>query len=172
MIIRPYIPADLLSVESLVADMLAESPKLKDIKLRPGLIEKIEMGVRFRPSDYCCFVAENNNELVGLYVGYISSDFLTGIREAYDIIAYVTPEWRSHGTGRDLLNHFLLWAEDNGARKAWGGVSSLTNPHVSSALYQGAGYEDATIPRFVKELNNVRIKSEETTTASTAAAAS
>lgn len=91
--------------------------------------------------DYICFVAERNDEIVGLMVGITGVNFFADTTYAADLALYVVPEHRGSTAAVRLIIEFSKWAQDIGCAEMRCGVTTGINDEVGGKLYKRFGFE-------------------------------
>ncbi len=82
-------------------------------------------------------VAESNDKIIGYLLGYdhygfFSNGRITGVEELF-----VTPEYRTKGVGKLLMNHSEEWARERGASLV------IVVTRRASSFYTRIGYEES-----------------------------
>ena len=64
---------------------------------------------------HCCFVAEFEGQVIGLFVGCVEEYFFSRARVAHSILMYVSPERRGGPTALRFIMAFRNWANNRQA---------------------------------------------------------
>lgn len=94
-----------------------------------------------QPENYCCFVAEDGCNIVGLLNGLIGTYEWSPFRFAAQRVLYVAPEARSLKVVRGLIRAYVSWAEALGVTRQLVGLGNGLNPEKVSRLYRLFGFE-------------------------------
>lgn len=86
------------------------------------------------------FVAEIFGEIVGAFIGGITTDWQSEHKLAFDYVMYVKPEHRTSGVAKELVNAFVLWAKEMGADRINCGTATMVNTKQCAALYESLGF--------------------------------
>ncbi len=102
---------------------------------------------------YKCFVAEDDGIVFGMIAGYLTGVFFSPkYLLAHDMVLYVQPEFRGHGTVVvRLIKSFEKWAKASGAFRVLLGITVGINDEQAEGLYARLGYKLAG-QVFKKEL--------------------
>ena len=87
------------------------------------------------------FVAEIFGEIVGAFIGGITTDWQSEHKLAFDYVMYVKPEHRTNSVAKELVNAFVLWAKEMGADRINCGTATMVNTEQCVALYKSFGFE-------------------------------
>jgi len=94
------------------------------------------------PQMFCGFVAEEGDEIVGLFVGGVSPHWFSDDLFASDMALYVTPSHRGSSAAVRLLKAYDIWATESGAKVINLGISTNINQDRTQKLYHKLGYKD------------------------------
>lgn len=106
----------------------------------PHLTERAEI-VFSQPDKFCCFVAENGNNIVGWLNGFESGYIFNPIRVAAHDVFYIVPEARSYGTAMGLVRAFIEWAESLGIRRQMIRLDTGLRPEKVERFYLRLGFK-------------------------------
>jgi GNAT superfamily N-acetyltransferase len=124
---------------ALGAQMHAESVFASE----PYLSDKLMAYCRFwltDPTSGMAFLAEDNEEVVGMMAGWCLEAFFNHERTARDMILYVRPDKRGGMTAIRLVKAFEDWAKEAGAHHINIGVSAGIDNQRAAKFYQSLGY--------------------------------
>ena len=115
------------------------------IKVHDSLLDAIGR------EDFCVFALQCDNEIVGMFIGFVAPCFFSDVIQATEIVWYVEPDHRGSRKALEMLDLFEEWAEFKGAV-----CSNLMNLDVLNAdkvakMYNKRGYR-LVENTFVKEL--------------------
>ena len=82
-----------------------------------------------------------NEEVIGLFMGYIAEHYFGTDLIASDYVWYVTPEYRGSRAGLTLLQDFQKWAADHRAAEVYVGISSGVFAERTGALLKKLGFD-------------------------------
>ena len=97
---------------------------------------------------YCMWVREVDGETIGYYA------MMAAAGEAHILNLTVSPGWRRHGLGRDLLEHCLARACDHRAENVF--LEVRTSNAAAIALYRSNGFTDMAVRRAYYPSRNGR----------------
>jgi|TARA_R110000824_G_scaffold263161_1_gene451809 GNAT superfamily N-acetyltransferase len=129
--IRDLTQADVPQLLHIARSMHVESV-YKDYALHEERTEYILCDLILNTSVYSKGVVLND-ELIGVFLGEVSTDLWTDVQVARDIILYVLPEHRSGGQGVRLLKSFKEWAApraDEIVISVFAGIENATLGHI------------------------------------------
>jgi len=89
---------------------------------------------------FLCLVAEDNEEIIGLYIAVLTQDWFSEDLVAKDMALYITPSYRTKGLAQLLVKEYLTWAEENKAISIGAGTNSGVNSEGVKRLYEGFGF--------------------------------
>ena len=94
----------------------------------------------------CCFVAKDNNKIIGLVAGYIGSAFYTDDRYLREYGVWVNPEYRERHLGLLLVQHWLNWGKDKNIDEIWfTWMSGIEIEKAQNMLNKFGFYEEGLI---------------------------
>lgn len=141
MITRKATINDLEMIEYFVIEAINEIDRYAKMGVNT---EKVLNTVRsFIKDDKCGVVllAEVNGIPVGGFVGGLSDEWQSDNHTAFDMVNYVSPEFRSLGVARELANRFISWAKSKGAYSVMCGTSTDVNTEHAVNLYGSMGFK-------------------------------
>lgn len=94
------------------------------------------------------FVVVQENQIIGGFVGGITTDWQSNHKLAFDYVMYVHPDYRSSGVGKMLVETFILWAKEMGADRINCGTATMVNTQQCIALYESLGF--TTVGAFLE----------------------
>lgn len=150
MLIRPFVAQDLDACIKLGSMMHQESVYRHQPFSRDRLAFLAHLCLT--NPDYACFVAERDDELVGLMVGLVGQNFFADSKYAADLALYVAPQHRGSTAAVRLIIEFSKWAEASGCNEIHCGVTTGINDEVGGKIYKRFGFQ----PRgglFVKQIS-------------------
>lgn len=87
------------------------------------------------------FLAEDQGEIVGAYVGGITQDWQSYHKLAFDYVMYVHPLYRGRGVAKELTEVFIEWAKAMGANRINCGTATQVNTDACVQLYESFGFQ-------------------------------
>lgn len=86
-------------------------------------------------------VYERDGEVVGAMFGWVHEFWFSGERCASDLVLFVHPEHRGTMAAARLINGFVEWAADRGAREVNINITSGVYVERTGKLYERLGFE-------------------------------
>lgn len=93
----------------------------------------------------CAFVADDNGELIGYFLGGLNYEWFSDELLAFDYSVYVTPLKRNGRAAMRLFAAFEAWARNSGAIYVHIGISTNINVERTRRFYHLLGYEDGGV---------------------------
>jgi len=102
-----------------------------------------DLGIRYlsNPEKYFSYCAYEGDELVGMFMGYLSPYYFGNDLLANDILWYVKKERRGSMMGLRLLKAFRVWAKERGASEVCIGVSTAVDVDRTHELLSRMGFK-------------------------------
>jgi GNAT superfamily N-acetyltransferase len=92
----------------------------------------------------------SDNEVIGMAAAWVNHHFFGDDLIAGDFFVYVIPEKRGTAAGVRLVQAYMRWAKDLGAKTIGLGVSAQINSERVGNLYRKMGFQDSyTIYRMM-----------------------
>lgn len=91
------------------------------------------------------FLAEENGQIIGGFVGGIITDWQSNHKMAFDYVMYVEPNNRGFGVARELADCFILWAKAMGADCIQCGTGTKVNTEHTVNLYKSLGFQQVGV---------------------------
>lgn len=97
------------------------------------------------PNDWCLLLAEDNDQIIGVFVGFIVEHFFGRDRLSSDLILYVDPAHRGGTAAMRLVKAYEEWARNAGVKEIQLGIA--TNVHVdrTARLFEKLGFGDRAV---------------------------
>ena len=116
----------------------------------------IEIGKRCinTPNDYLGILNENNGEINGMFIGYITPFFFSDQKIATDFVLFINPEHRGGTLAIRFILEYEKWAKENNAKQIKLGIYTGVNEYRTSELYKHLGYKHSGVT-FKKEIHYV-----------------
>ncbi|MCM1957917.1 GNAT family N-acetyltransferase [Acinetobacter modestus] len=86
------------------------------------------------------FLAVHDGQIVGGFVGGITTDWQSDHKLAFDYVMYVMPKFRSSGVAKLLVETFIRWAKEMGADRINCGTATMVNTKHCIDLYSSLGF--------------------------------
>ena len=86
------------------------------------------------------FLAVHDGQIVGGFVGGITTDWQSDHKLAFDYVMYVMPKFRSSGVAKLLVETFIFWAKEMGADRINCGTATMVNTKHCIDLYTSLGF--------------------------------
>lgn len=142
--IREMHEADLPRVTTLAWDMHQESfyreNDFQTKKVRAIWDQHIAL-----PGAYCLMVAEDEDDIIGVFAGFTFEHFFGNDRVSSDLILYVTPEHRGGSAAPRLIKAYEKWARSSGVREIQIGVSTGVREERTARFFEKLGFGDRAI---------------------------
>jgi GNAT superfamily N-acetyltransferase len=87
------------------------------------------------------FLVIGTDDVGAVMIASVRENWYTPSLQANELILYAHPEVRRSGRANDLVNEFVRWAKDKGAKKINAGVSLGIHPEACCNLYESLGFE-------------------------------
>lgn len=102
-----------------------------------------DLGVRYLsdPENHFSYCAYEGEELVGMFMGYLTPYYFGKDLLASDILWYVKRDRRGSMMGIRLLKAFRSWAKERGAKEVCIGVSTAVDVDRTHKLLSCMGFE-------------------------------
>jgi GNAT superfamily N-acetyltransferase len=140
MIIRNATKDDIPTMIAMGAAMHDET-NYKDRNYSP---EKLLHDGRYmvdHPDKFFLCVAEDDQGVIGMYVGFITEFYFGYDTVAYDLLLYTRQNRRGSLAAARMIEAFTEWAFANGASEIRPGVSTGFQPERTAQLYERMGFE-------------------------------
>ena len=89
---------------------------------------------------YLALVVEVEGEIVGVFIGMVMEHFFSYDKQSSDLLLFVTKSMRSRGLAKVFIEHYIEWAESNGAKLIQAGVSTGIATDDSTEMYKKLGF--------------------------------
>ena len=93
-----------------------------------------------KPNTHFALCAYDDENLVGMIMGYLTPYYFGNDILATDHLWYVDPEYRGTRVGLKLLKDFRSWAIKSGAKEVCIGISTGTDVDRTGALLERLGF--------------------------------
>lgn len=93
----------------------------------------------------CALVAEDEQEVIGYFLGGLNYEWFSDELLAFDYSVYVSPLKRNGWTAIKLFDLFERWAKEKGATFINIGVTTAINENKTTRFYNYLGYENAGV---------------------------
>jgi len=141
---RPATNDDLDLLLNLAVAMHAESPRYS--KLEFSAEKMINLFVNLiEQKQYFILVVERDNILIGLICAIIAEHFFSHDLVATDLLVFVTKEHRGGSLAKTMLNMYVAWARENGAKLIQAGISTGIHLDRTAQLYESFGFQKCSI---------------------------
>ena len=120
--------------------MHAESPVFRDI---PFVKQEAAAFIysHIHDENKCCFVAQNEQGMVGAILGMYAPVFFGLELHAHEETLYCLPDERGTHAGSALMKAFVEWAEENDCKRVWTGSNTGINTYAYVQVVQNLGFE-------------------------------
>lgn len=119
--------------------LMAESPRYRGMEFDGAKVASLLHGVI--DADFAAvFVAEANEELVGVTIIAVQDRWFGPGRFVTDLTLFVKPQHRGGSIFRDLVVMIESWAREQGVADLALGVSTLTHAEATVRAYERMGY--------------------------------
>ena len=135
--VRKIKEGDIPSLMTLGKDMHEEGA-FRISKFSANKVNKI-LNLCLTSDRFLCLVAEDNEEIIGLYIAVLTQDWFSEDLVAKDMALYIMPSYRAKGLAQLLVSEYLVWAEENKAISIGAGTNSGVNSEGAKRLYEGFG---------------------------------
>jgi len=92
------------------------------------------------PANYCLYVADMQDQIIGVIGGYLDHYLFCDERVAYDTVFYVEKQNRGSLAAKLLVNAFREWAMEHHACEICLGISSGINTERVGKFYERLGF--------------------------------
>ena len=99
-------------------------------------------------------IAEDNNQIIGVFIGFITEYYFGKDLYASDLTYYVDQTRRGSVAAVRLFRDFETWATKRGAKRISPATATGINPERTKQFYEKMGYT-VTGHTYNKEVNNV-----------------
>lgn len=139
--VRRATAADLDALVDLGRDLHAEAPHYRDEPFEPEILRQwlTQRLGGLLVDDNAVFVAERDGRLIGVLVAIVVPRMFNRLRIACELTLYVRPENRGGRTLPRLVAAYKQWAREQGAHKAYFGVSTGIEPERAVRAYAHLG---------------------------------
>ena len=134
----------------LAAAMHAESPRYSKLEFSAEKMANLFVNLIQREQSFI-LVVERDNILVGMICAIISEHFFSHDLIATDLLIFITPEHRGGALAKSLINMYIAWAKENGAKLIQLGVSTGIHADRTTKLYESIGLQQCSIGFEVAE---------------------
>ena len=86
------------------------------------------------------FLVEQNQQIIGGFVGRIGGDWFNNTKIAFDDVLYVKPEFRRTRAAYVLIQSFIGWAVAMGANRIQCGTTTDVESRACIRLYENFGF--------------------------------
>jgi len=123
----------------------------KDLDFDPDKLKRLLMAFLH---DQFVQIAEENNEIIGVFIGFITEYYFGKDLYASDLTYYVDQTRRGSVAAVRLFRDFETWATKRGAKRISPATATGINPERTKQFYEKMGYT-VTGHTYNKEVNNV-----------------
>jgi GNAT superfamily N-acetyltransferase len=95
--------------------------------------------------NFVCFVAETDQDIVGMFVGLAGDHYFSEAKYASDMLLYVEPRYRGSSAAIRLMSAFEDWAVEQGCHEIRVGAATGIEPERSDRFFKGIGYTPSGI---------------------------
>ena len=138
--IRPYSLDDLDPMIELGRVYHEESPYAR-VTIDEQRLRALHTMAETSPTDWCSFIAEDGEYILGLIVGTITPAFFCDQKQAGDLVLYVHPSYRGSTIAMRLILAYENWALTNGAQEIFLSQSAGMNINNTAKFYEAMGFE-------------------------------
>tara|TARA_B100002019_G_scaffold37390_2_gene31279 strand:- start:2717 stop:3169 length:453 start_codon:yes stop_codon:yes gene_type:complete len=149
MITRPAEPGDIKEIIELGYRMHQES-HFKNLDFDPEKLK--ELVAQFIHMQFVQ-IAVHNNQIIGVFIGFITEYYFGKDLYASDLTYYVDKTLRGSAAAVKLFRDFETWAIKKGAKRINPATSTGINPERTKKFYEKMGYT-MTGHTYNKEANN------------------
>lgn len=139
MIIRPAKRSDIPGLILLADKFHTEDPAFSATPFDPSIV-LASFEDYLRNENCCVFIAEQNELLLGFFMGHLFRSKWGAFREATEEYVYVVPEMRGGGAGDLLIQAYVGWSREKGALIVGCNVRSQINANAAAALLGRNGF--------------------------------
>ncbi len=97
------------------------------------------------PHQFCMRVAEKDEEVFGLFVGYRYEHFFGYDICSSDLLLYIKPEYRGGTAAPRLIKAYEKWARESDVTEIQIGVSTGVREERTARLFERLGFGDRAI---------------------------
>jgi GNAT superfamily N-acetyltransferase len=116
----------------------------------PHELFKLSEAVESHP-DLCGFVAEMRGEIIGMFVGGVTSFFFSTVRYGFDLCLFVDEGSRGGKAAMMLIARAAGWCRANGAQQMRFGAATGIEPERTDRFFRHMGFERGGV-LYVKDL--------------------
>lgn len=129
---------DVPAMVALGQEFINEAPNYQD---RPYVTEKAaEHFAYLICGGGVIFLVEQDDQIVGGFVGRIGGDWFNNTKIAFDDVMYVKPEYRRTRAAYVLIQSFIGWAVGMGADRIQCGTTTGVESRACIRLYEHFGF--------------------------------
>ncbi len=139
--IREFKEGDFFSLVNLAKEMHKESTYSK-LNLSANKLLKLGTTI-IEQKDYCGFVAVAGDDIIGMFIGYITEYFFGSDKIACDLVLFVPRNRRGGFAASMLLDRYKIWANKQGAKEIKVGITTGVHELATTKLYKKLGFERA-----------------------------
>jgi len=103
-------------------------------------IQELIMVTLKNPQSNVCFVAEQDNKIIGALCGFVVPYTMNFNLFAQDLGLWVLPKKRGTFAAKKLLNVFEIWANNLGCEEIMLSITSNINSDRTAQFYEKLGY--------------------------------
>ncbi len=139
-LIRRATDADFVTLMCLAIMMHRESPVYGKLPLDVKKLEMLGWASITTPDKYAVFVAERDDEIIGMMGAVAVEEFFGPAITTCDLFLYVTPEKRGSLVALRMIREYEKWAESVNAVRINLGVTTGIYVQETCKLFEAAGY--------------------------------
>lgn len=140
--IRFATAADISALVDLGAQMHAESRFARYAYDRAKVGKMLAAMLQPHPYAFVA-VAERDEQPIGVLVGELGTMYFADVPYAYDKAVFIRADRRGGFAAAGLIDAFVQWARERGAREVQLGCSAAINSEHAGRLYQRLSFEPA-----------------------------
>lgn len=135
--IRPMVEDDIDEVVELAAVMYRESVNYRRLEFSPERVR--EMVVMVMQNGFAV-VAVKDGRIIGLMAGSLVQPAFSRDLMACDFLLYILPQHRGGTAAIRLINAYVRWARQGGAKMITVGVTAGIDNDAAIAFYKAMGF--------------------------------
>lgn len=138
--VRKANESDLELIEYFTLGMINESDRYAKLGVNPSKVMQTVKSFIESDDKGVVLMAQFNGAIVGGFIGALSDEWCSDNFTAFDLVNYIDPEFRGLGVSRELVQSFIQWAKERGAKFVNCGTNTGVNTEHAINLYGSMGF--------------------------------